>query len=46
MYTIKAKPITVENFKPYGTFASMLEPTGASLGDLYNDQVEYHDTTC
>ena len=39
MYTIKAKPITIENFKPYGTFASMLEPTGPSLGDFYNDQV-------
>ena len=41
MYTIKAKPITIENFKPYGTFASMLEPTGPSLGDFYNDQVEF-----
>ena len=41
MYTIKAKPITTENFKPYGTFASMLEPTGPSLGDFYNDQVEF-----
>ena len=37
MYTIKAKPITAENFKPYGTFASMLEPAGPSLGDFYND---------
>lgn len=41
MYTIKAKPITVENFKAYGTFASMLNPTGPSLGDFYNDQVEF-----
>ena len=28
MRTIKAVPITTENFRPYGSFASMLEPTG------------------
>lgn len=41
MYTIKAKPITTDNFKAFGTFASMLEPSGPSLGDFYNDQVEF-----
>ena len=41
MYTIKAKPITAENFKAYGTFASMVNPEGPSLGDFYNDQVEF-----
>ena len=40
MYTIKAKPITAENFRAYGSFASMLNPTGPSLGDINNDQVE------
>lgn len=28
MITIKAKPITNDNFRPYGTFASMLDPVG------------------
>ena len=41
MRTIKVKPLTAENFKHYGTFASMLNPEGPSLGDFYNDQVEF-----
>lgn len=41
MYNIKAKPINAEEFKPFGTFASILEPSGFSLGDFYNDQVEF-----
>lgn len=41
MKTIQVKPLTAENFKPYGTFSNMLEPTGPHLGDFYNDQVEF-----
>ena len=43
MLTIKAVPITAENFRPYGTFASMLDPKGNCFpGDatFYPDQVE------
>ncbi len=43
MRTIKAVPITVENFRPYGSFTSMLEPKGNCFpGDntFYPDQVE------
>ncbi len=43
MRTIKAVPITAENFRPYGSFASMLEPSGHCFpGDatFYPDQVE------
>jgi len=39
MRKIKAKPITVENFAPYGCFANVLNPKGNHLGDFYNDQV-------
>lgn len=42
MRTIKAVPISHENFRPYGSFASMLEPTGNCFpGDatFYPDQV-------
>ena len=41
MKTIKAVPITVENFKPYGTFVNFLNPTGNCFpGDatFYPDQ--------
>ena len=43
MRTIKAVPITNENFRPYGSFASMLNPRGNCFpGDntFYPDQVE------
>ena len=43
MKTIKAIPITHENFRPYGSFASMLDPKGNCFpGDatFYPDQVE------
>ena len=43
MRKIKAVPITNENFRPYGTFASFLNPTGNCFpGDatFYPDQVE------
>ena len=43
MRTIKAVPITNENFRPYGSFASMLDPKGHCFpGDntFYPDQVE------
>ncbi len=39
MKTIKAKPITVENFAPYGSFTSIVEPSGNALGNFYNDKV-------
>ena len=42
MRTIKAVPITHENFLPYGTFTSMVEPAGNCFpGDatFYPDQV-------
>ena len=43
MRTIRAIPITHENFRPYGSFASMLAPSGHCFpGDntFYPDQVE------
>ncbi len=43
MKTIKAVPITAENFRPYGSFCSMLDPKGNCFpGDatFYPDQVE------
>ena len=43
MRTIKAVPITTENFRPYGSFASILAPKGNCFpGDntFYPDQVE------
>ena len=39
MKTIKAKPITVENFSYYGQFTNLLEPQGYSLGDFFHDRV-------
>lgn len=39
MRKIKAKPITMENFAPYGCFASILKPKGNCLGTFYPDQV-------
>ena len=41
MRTIKAKPITIENFAPYGSFVYILNPTCSSLGNFYNDKVLY-----
>ena len=43
MRTIKAQPITNENFRPYGSFANMLDPKGNCFpGDatFYPDPVE------
>ncbi len=40
MKTVKAKPITVENFSYYGQFTDLLNPTGYSLGDFYHDRVK------
>lgn len=44
MRTIKAVPITNENFRPYGSFASMLNPTGNCFAgeesSFYPDQVQ------
>lgn len=39
MNKIKAIPITTESFAPYGSFTSILNPTGNHLGDFYHDQV-------
>lgn len=41
MKKIQAKKITVEGFRPYGSFMNILNPTGNHLGDFYNDQVLY-----
>ena len=40
MRTIKAKPITAENFKSYGQFTDLLNPGGFSLGDFFHDRVK------
>ncbi len=40
MKTIKAKPITVENFSYYGQFTDLQNPEGYSLGDFYHDRVK------
>ena len=40
MRTIKARPITVENFSYYGQFTDLLNPTGYSLGDFFHDRVK------
>lgn len=42
MKTIKAKPITAENFRPYGSFTDLLNPEGYSLGDFYQDRLLMH----
>lgn len=39
MRKIKAKPITVENFHPYGDFTDILNPSGYDLDGFYRDQV-------
>ena len=56
MRKIKVKELTAENFKHYGTFASMVNPEGPSLAfsplvsrkpeKMIITTVEYHDTTC
>ena len=38
MRTIKAVPITVENFQAYGSFTKVLEPSGYNLGEFYPDR--------
>ena len=40
MKCIKAKPITAENFQLYGQFTDLLNPSGYSLGDFYQDRVK------
>ena len=39
MRKIKAVPISVEGFAPYGSYTSILNPKGNQLGDFYPDQV-------
>ena len=39
MRTIQAKPITVEGFQAYGVFTDLMNPTGYSLGDFYQDRL-------
>ena len=39
MRKIKAQPITVENFHPYGDFTDILNPSGYEFGGFYRDQV-------
>lgn len=33
MYKLKVKPLTMENFAPYGYFVNMINPTTTPLGD-------------
>ncbi len=40
MKCIKAKQITAENFQLYGQFTDLLNPSGYSLGDFYQDRVK------
>ena len=40
MRTIKARPITAENFSYYGQFTDLQNPEGYSLGDFYHDRVK------
>lgn len=42
MRTIKAQPITLENFKAYGDFTDLLNPEGFALGNFYRDRVTMH----
>ena len=42
MRKIKAKPITAESFKGYGSFTDLLNPEGYSLGDFYQDRLLMH----
>jgi len=39
MRQIKAAPISVEGFAPYGSYTSILKPEGNHLGDFYPDQI-------
>lgn len=42
MRQLKAKLITVENFKKFGSFTDLLNPEGHSLGDFYQDRLKMH----
>lgn len=42
MRQIKAKPITVENFREFGNFTDLMNPEGFSLGDFYQDRLKMH----
>ena len=44
MKQIKAKPITAENFKEFGSFTDLLNPEGYSLGDFYQDRLKMHSS--
>lgn len=44
MTKIKAKPITAENFKAYGSFTDLMNPEGFSLGDFYQDRLLMHSS--
>lgn len=44
MRKIKAKLITAENFKAYGSFTDLMNPEGYSLGDFYQDRLLMHSS--
>ena len=44
MRQIKAKEITAENFKEFGSFTDLLNPEGYSLGDFYQDRLKMHNS--
>lgn len=39
MRKIKAQKLSMEAFSTFGSYTSILQPEGSSLGDFYNDQV-------
>ena len=34
---VKVKELTAEAFKPYGSYANMVKPTGAKMGGFHPD---------
>ncbi|MGI6162162.1 MAG: ureidoglycolate lyase [Christensenellales bacterium] len=41
MRKINAKPISVENFMPFGYYTNVLHPTGNNLGEFYYDKIRF-----
>lgn len=41
MRRIKAEKLTTEAFSPFGSFTSIIEPSGNHMGDFYNDKVMF-----
>ena len=41
MRKIKAQPLTVAGFHPYGSYLDVVNPSGNHLGDFFNDHVTF-----